>query len=41
LRDVSNRSVDDLIEQIRMIDSAACSWLSLMSGVNLNVFKGM
>jgi hypothetical protein len=41
LRDVSNRSVDDLIEQIRMIDSAACSWLSLMSGVNLNVFKGI
>ena len=23
-----------------MIDSAACSWLSLMSGVNLNIFKG-
>ena len=40
LRSVSNKSVDDLIEQIRMIDSAACSWLSLMSGVNLNIFKG-
>lgn len=30
----------DLIERIDMIDSAACSWLSLMSGVNLNLFKG-
>ena len=40
LRGVSNKTVDDLIDQIRMIDSAACSWLSLMSGVNLNIFKG-
>ena len=41
LRGVSNKTVDDLISQIQMIDSAACSWLSLMSGVNLNVFKGI
>jgi hypothetical protein len=40
LRGVSNKTVDDLIDQIRMVDSAACSWLSLMSGVNLNIFKG-
>ena len=41
LRGLSNRSVNDLIEKIQMIDSAACSWLSLMSGVNLNLFKGL
>lgn len=35
-----NRTVQDLIDRIEMIDSAACSWLSLMSGVNLNLFKG-
>ena len=37
---LSNRTVEDLVERIEMIDSAACSWLSLMSGVNLNLFKG-
>ena len=30
----------DLLIKIDMIDSAACSWLSLMSGVNLDLFKG-
>lgn len=35
-----NTTVQDLIDRIEMIDSAACSWLSLMSGVNLNLFKG-
>lgn len=35
-----NSTIQDLIDRIEMIDSAACSWLSLMSGVNLNLFKG-
>ena len=35
-----NSTVQDLIDRIDMIDSSACSWLSLMSGVNLNLFKG-
>lgn len=35
-----NSTVADLIDRVEMIDSAACSWLSLMSGVNLNLFKG-
>ena len=39
-KNLPNKTNQDLIDQIRMIDSAACSWLSLMSGVNLNIFKG-
>jgi ATP-binding cassette, subfamily A (ABC1), member 2 len=38
--DIQNRTVEQLINQINIIDSAACSWLVLMSGVNLNVFHG-
>jgi ATP-binding cassette subfamily A (ABC1) protein 2 len=37
---VSNRSAAELIKQIEMIDNAACSWLSIMKDVNLNLFKG-
>nr|QUF59426.1 ATP-binding cassette transporter Abca2 [Brachionus angularis] len=36
----NNTNNNYLVEKVDMIDSAACSWLSLMSGVNLNVFKG-
>jgi ATP-binding cassette, subfamily A (ABC1), member 2 len=36
----ANTAQRDLLEKIDMIDSAACSWLSIMSGVNLNLFKG-
>ena len=28
------------MKQITAIDQAACSWISLISGINLNVFKG-
>nr|APD26542.1 ATP-binding cassette transporter subfamily A member 2 protein [Brachionus koreanus] len=38
--DSRNKTLDILMEQIETIDSAACSWLSLVSGVNLNIFKG-
>nr|QNH67857.1 ATP-binding cassette transporter subfamily A member 2 [Brachionus rotundiformis] len=31
---------EKLMDQIDTIDSAACSWLWLMSGANLNIFKG-
>ena len=30
----------EIINKIEIIDTAACSWLSIMSGVNLNIFKG-
>nr|UOU03311.1 ATP-binding cassette subfamily A2 [Brachionus rubens] len=36
----TNSTTETLLDQIDKIDSAACSWLSLMSGVNLNIFKG-
>ncbi len=32
--------IDNLIADINTINSIACSWLYLMSGVNLNIFKG-
>ncbi|CAF0720825.1 unnamed protein product, partial [Brachionus calyciflorus] len=35
-----NKTIKTLLSQIDIIDSAACSWLSLMSSVNLNLFKG-
>ena len=28
------------LHELDTIDNAACSWLSLMSGINLNVFHG-
>ena len=31
---------DFFLEEIDSIDNAACTWLTLMSGINLNVFKG-
>ncbi len=36
----STGSSRDLIDKIDLIDSAACSWLQLMSDINLDVFKG-
>jgi len=36
----STNSTRDLLEKIDVIDSAACSWLQLMSSINLDVFKG-
>lgn len=30
----------DLLAQLDIIDNAACSWISLMSGISLNIFKG-
>ena len=35
---VVNRSV--FLEQLDLIDNAACSWLSLIKGININVFQG-
>ena len=32
--------VSFFIHEIDMIDNAACTWLTLLSGINLNVFKG-
>ncbi len=31
---------NELLDKIEIINSAACSWLSIMSGVNLDLFKG-
>ena len=39
LEHLNNKS-SYLPRQLDVIDSAACSWLKLMSSVNLNVFKG-
>lgn len=33
-------NVDLFLHEIDSVDNAACTWLSLMSGINLNVFKG-
>ncbi|KAK3087439.1 hypothetical protein FSP39_005943 [Pinctada imbricata] len=33
-------SIPFFLHELDIIDNAACSWLSLMSGINLNVFKG-
>src|SRR6218665_1170359 len=35
---VVNRSV--FLEQLDLVDNAACSWLSLIKGININVFHG-
>lgn len=36
----TNKTSSFLLNQIETIDSVACSWLSLISGINLNIFKG-
>jgi ATP-binding cassette subfamily A (ABC1) protein 2 len=36
----NNSSNQVLINKIEAIDSADCSWLTIMSGVNLDIFKG-
>lgn len=28
------------LDQLDLVDNAACGWLSLMKGININVFKG-
>jgi len=33
-------SRDALLNQLRSVDAAACSWLQLMTGINLHVFRG-
>ena len=40
LKNLSDPSIDNYMKQITAIDKAACSWISLISGINLNVFKG-
>ena len=35
-----NKTTSELTRRIRLVDSAACSWLQLMSPVNLDIFKG-
>ena len=40
LKNISDPSIDNYMKQITTIDRAACSWINLMSGINLNVFKG-
>ncbi|CAF3803987.1 unnamed protein product [Rotaria sordida] len=40
LKNLSDPSIDNYMKQITTIDKAACSWTSLISGINLNVFKG-
>jgi ATP-binding cassette subfamily A (ABC1) protein 2 len=40
LKTLSDPTIDNYMKQITTIDKAACSWISLISGINLNVFKG-
>ena len=40
LTNLSDPSIEHYMQQITTIDQAACSWISLISGINLNVFKG-
>lgn len=40
LKNISDPSIDNYMKQITTIDKAACSWISLVSGINLNVYKG-
>ncbi|CAF4637163.1 unnamed protein product [Rotaria sp. Silwood1] len=40
LKNLTDPSIDNYMKQITTIDKAACSWISLISGINLNVFKG-
>jgi ATP-binding cassette subfamily A (ABC1) protein 2 len=40
LRNLNDPSIENYMKQITTIDKAACSWISLISGINLNVFKG-
>jgi ATP-binding cassette subfamily A (ABC1) protein 2 len=40
LKNLSDPSIDNYMKQITTIDKAACSWISLISGINLNVYKG-
>jgi hypothetical protein len=40
LRNLSDPSIENYMKQITTIDKAACSWINLISGINLNVFKG-
>jgi ATP-binding cassette subfamily A (ABC1) protein 2 len=40
LKNITDPSIENYMKQITTIDKAACSWISLISGINLNVFKG-
>ncbi|CAF0992599.1 unnamed protein product, partial [Didymodactylos carnosus] len=40
LKNISDPSVPNYLKQISAIDKAACTWSSLISGINLNVFRG-
>ena len=35
LKNISNPPIDNYMKQITTIDRAACSWINLMSGINL------
>ncbi|CAF1554894.1 unnamed protein product, partial [Rotaria sordida] len=37
LKNLSDPSIDNYMKEITTIDKAACSWTSLISGINLNV----
>jgi len=40
LKNLTDPSIDNYMKQITTIDKAACSWISLISGINLNLYKG-
>ena len=40
LKNLTDPSIEYYMKQLTTIDKAACSWISLISGINLNVFKG-
>jgi ATP-binding cassette, subfamily A (ABC1), member 2 len=40
LSNLTDPSISHYMKQIETIDKAACTWTSLLAGINLNVFKG-
>ena len=38
--DTSVMSRDAFLHQLDSVDQAACSWLALVAGININVFHG-
>ncbi len=40
LRNATIPDADYFLQQLDVVDTAACSWLHLLEGISLNVFQG-
>ena len=40
VNNVSISNPEQFLHQLDIVDNAACSWLSLIKGISLNVFQG-